>query len=156
MKLRKVFAKLTGINFKKVYSQIKWIYGYGKHYWLAMVLYTVLGMVGAVVGLVASIASKELIDIITCQESGDLVQTFAIMIGLNIGVTFINQASSFAANWVSMKVDAEIKSNIFAKILATDWESLTTYHTGDLLTRWGRDVTNLSNGILNFIPNAII
>ena len=40
--------------------------------------------------------------------------------------------------------------------MVTDWESLTNYHTGDLLTRWSSDASAISNGVLNFIPNTII
>lgn len=38
----------------------------------------------------------------------------------------------------------------------TDWESLTEYHTGDLLTRWNGDASNIASGILSFVPNLII
>ena len=41
-------------------------------------------------------------------------------------------------------------------MLVTDWESLTDYHTGDLVTRWSSDASNISSGILNWIPNLII
>lgn len=53
-------------------------------------------------------------------------------------------------------MDSEIKNDIFAKMLVTDWESLTDYHTGDLVTRWSSDASNISSGILNWIPNLII
>ena len=46
--------------------------------------------------------------------------------------------------------------DIFSKILVTDWESLTEYHTGDLVTRWSSDASNISSGILNWVPNLII
>ena len=36
-----------------------------------------------------------------------------------------------------------IERYIFEKILVTDWESLTTYHTGDLVTRWSSDASNI-------------
>jgi len=75
---------------------------------------------------------------------------------LGIGSTLMNQISNYASSWIGMRVDSEIKSDIFSKILVTDWESLTQYHTGDLLTRWGSDSSNISNGVLNFIPNLII
>ena len=41
-------------------------------------------------------------------------------------------------------------------MLVTDWESLTAYHTGDLVTRWSSDASNISSGILNWLPNLII
>ena len=102
------------------------------------------------------LSRKDLVDIITGHETGLVVQTFAIMIGLNIGTTIMNQISSYFSSLISMKVDAEIKSDIFSKILITDWESLTGYHTGDLLTRCSSDASAISTGVLSFIPNVII
>lgn len=143
-------------RFKEMWQQTKWIYQYAKHYWKPMIFYTVLGIFGTVIGLLSSWVSKKLIDIITGQETGALIQTFAVMIGLNLGMTFVSQISNYASSWISMKVDADIKTDIFSQILVTDWESLTNYHTGDLLTRWGSDVSNISAGVLNFIPNVTI
>lgn len=141
---------------KEMWSQIRWIYSYGKRYWLHMLLYTALGMVGTVVSLASGFVSRDLVNIITGNQAGELVGTFGVMIGLNIGITFVNQISSYASNWINMKVNSEIKIDIFEKILVTDWESLTTYHTGDLLTRWNSDASVISAGVLNFVPNLII
>lgn len=141
---------------KEMWFQTRWIYQYARHYWKAMLFYTLLGMLGTVVSLFASLVSKDLVDMITGHETGVVVQTFAVMIGLNIGRTIMNQISGYASGYISMKVDAEIKSDIFDKIMITDWEALTSYHTGDLLIRWGSDASNISSGVLNFIPNLII
>lgn len=137
-------------------KQIKWIYFYGKSHWPAMILYTLIGMVGTVVSLVSSWISKDLVDIITGYETGRLVTTFCMMIGINIGTSLINQISNYVSSKINMRVDADIKADIFSKILVTDWESLSNYHTGDLLARWSSDVGAISNGILSFVPNFII
>ncbi len=143
-------------TFQKMKVQTKWIYQYAKRYWKAMILYTLLGLLGTVFSLISSLISKDLVDIITGHETGKLLHTFAMMIGFSIGNILISQASSYASTFISLKVDAEIKNEIFAKMLVTDWESLTAYHTGDLVTRWSSDASNISNGILNWIPNLII
>ena len=141
---------------QEMWLQTKWIYQYARRYWLAMIFYTILGMIGTLVSLLISMVSKDLVDIITGHQTGLVLKTFAIMIGLNIGTTILNQISDYASGYISMKVDAEIKADIFSKILVTDWESLTSYHTGDLLTRWSSDASNISGGVLGFVPNMII
>ena len=78
------------------------------------------------------------------------------MIGFSIGNILVAQASGYASTLINLKVDTEIKNDIFAKMMVTDWESLTTYHTGDLVTRWSSDASNIASGILNWIPNLII
>ena len=90
------------------------------------------------------------------HQTGKLLSTFAAMIGFSIANILFSQASTYASTFINLKVDSEIKNDIFAKMLVTDWESLTDYHTGDLVTRWSSDASNISSGILNWIPNLVI
>ena len=155
-KLKFFIGRIKAGRLQEMWRQTIWIYQYARRYWLIMIFYTILGMVGTGIALLTSWISKDLVDIITGYETGALIQTFCMMIGLNVGTTLLNQASDYASSYLSMKVDSEIKADIFSKILVTDWESLTNYHTGDLLTRWSSDASAISNGVLNFIPNTII
>ncbi len=152
-----------GKNFSAYIKQIKlfidqlfWIYQYAKRYKVAMLFYTLLGIVGTIISLGSSIISKELIDIITGHKTGLIIHIFIIMIGMNVFTSITNLFSNYASSWISMKVNSEIKADVFSKILITDWESLTNYHTGDLMTRWSSDVSNISSGVLNFLPNLFI
>ena len=141
---------------KEFVSETLWIYSYGKRYWKQTVFYTLLGFVTTGLSLLIGLVSKDLVDIITGHETGEVVKTFCMMIGLNLGSTIISQISDYVSGFISMKVDAEVKSDVFEKILVTDWEALTNYHTGDLLTRWSLDASAISAGVLNFVPNTLI
>lgn len=141
---------------QKMWKEFLWIAQYARRYWKAMIFYTALGVFGTGVSLASSVISKDLVDIITGHQTGKLLQTFALMIGFSFGNTLISQASAYASTMINLKVDREIQNDIFAKILVTDWESLTAYHTGDLVTRWSSDASNISSGILNWLPNLVI
>lgn len=151
-----ILGRIRAGRLQEMWHQTVWIYQYARQHWMAMIFYTLLGMMGTVLSLVGGLVSKDLIDIITGHETGKLVVTFCMLIGMNVGNTFVNQITNYISNKISMRVDAGIKSDIFAKILVTDWESLTNYHTGDLLVRWSSDAGNISSGVLNFIPNLIV
>ncbi len=155
-KLKFILERIRAGRLQEMWSQTLWIYQYARRYWHIMLFYTLLGMVGTLVALLTSLVSKDLVDIITGHETGQVIATFALMIGLNVGTSLLSQVSDYASSYLSMKVDAEIKTDIFSKILVTDWESLTNYHTGDLLTRWSADASKISSGVLNFIPNILI
>ena len=155
-KIKHVSKRIREGALKTMLHQTRWIYGYARQYWLVILFYTLIGLLGTVVSLGSSLVSKDLVDIITGHQTGALLSTFAAMIGLAIGSTVMTQLSNYASNWISLKVDNEIKADIFSKMLVTDWESIASYHTGDLLTRWDDDASNISNGILNWIPNLII
>ena len=141
---------------REMRNQTKWIYGYAKKYWLHMVFYTAIGMITAIVSLLMGLVSKDLIDVITGYSAGEVVGYFVMMVVWGLTFAVLGQITSYASNYISMKVDARIKADIFEKILETDWESLTQYHSGDLLTRWNSDASTISGGILSFIPNLII
>lgn len=141
---------------KEMRGQVAWIYSYARHYFKEMVFYTVLGMGGVALGLVSSLVSRNMVDIVTGMRTGRLVQTFCVMVGMAVAGIVVNQVTGYFSNKISYRVDAEIKDDIFAKILVTDWESITQYHTGDLMTRWESDASNISSGVLSFIPSAII
>ena len=151
-------SRIKSGRLKEMAQQTAWIYGYARRYWGSMIFYTLLGFAGTGFGLLASWISKTLVDIITGPDKNvsAVIRTFAFMIGFGVATTLINQVSDYVSSYISMKVDAEIKSDVFEKILVTDWESLTKYHTGDLLTRWSSDVSNISSGVLSFIPNLFI
>lgn len=136
--------------------QLAWVMGYARHYWRQMLFYTALGMSSTLVALLSSLVSKDLVDIITGHQPGELARTFALMIATALGGILLGQLTSYVSGKISMTVDAQIKQDVFAKILVTDWQSLSRYHTGDLLTRWSADVSNVSSAALTFLPNLVV
>ena len=50
-KLKFYIQRIKEGRLQEMWLQTKWIYTYARRYWLAMVLYTALGMVTTVVGL---------------------------------------------------------------------------------------------------------
>lgn len=154
--LKHIFRRIREGMLRDMWRETKWIYQYGKRYWGAMIFYTLLGLVNTVFSLFSSLLSRDMVDIITGHKTGALMQTFVMMIGFAIGNIFVSQLTGYASSWISLRVENEIKADIFSKMLITDWESIASYHTGDLLTRWTSDVSNIANGILNWIPNLIV
>lgn len=155
-KLSRIWDELKNGKWKVMIRRMLWIFQYAKHYFWAIVFYTMLGLSGIALSLLSSLVSKNLVDIVTGKETGQVVQTFCIMIGMSIGSTFVTQITTYISSKINMKVDADIKADIFSKILVTDWESLSNYHTGDLITRWGDDASIISSSILNFFPNLVV
>lgn len=141
---------------KEKTAQLAWIYQYARQHIRYIVLYTFLGLSGTIISLISGLVSRDLVDIITGHNAGELLSTFATMIGIALGSSIISQISGYLSTKISIRIDNHIKAQIFDDILITDWESLTRYHSGDLLVRWNGDVSTVSSGILNTIPNFIV
>lgn len=141
---------------KDVWRETVWIYRYARNYWKQMIFYTVLGLAGTAVSLIASLISRDMVDIVTGKQIGLLLKTFCLYIGFSVGNVLVSQLSSYFSNKIRLGVENEIKQDVFRKMLSVELESIQNYHTGDLLTRWGADAGNISEGILSWVPNLII
>lgn len=139
-----------------IWNSIIWAYHYAHSYWMSIIFYIAIGFIGSVTALITSFISKNLVDIITGYQTGPLIKNFGLFICLSVANIIIGQISAYQSSQVSLRLDNEIKADIFNKILITDWESLNAYHTGDLLTRWNQDASVISNSILHWFPNFVV
>jgi ABC-type bacteriocin/lantibiotic exporter with double-glycine peptidase domain len=142
-------------QYQKMWGRFVWAMGYSRKHICAMIITTALGLSGTVVALVTSFVSRDLVDIITGHEVGQLFLTFAQMVGVSLFSMVIGQLSSYYNQRISRQVDIAMKQEVFERVLMTDWEQIETYRTGDLQQRWGSDATTVASGSLTFIPNLI-
>lgn len=137
-------------------KELRWVYWYAKPHMLSICIYTALSMSGIVVSLISSLVSRDLVDIITGHKTGELIKTFVSIILITLLSTLIGQLTGYISTRINLKVDNHIKAEIFDEIMEVEWESLTKYHSGDLVARWNGDVSVVSNSILTLIPNALV
>ena len=137
-------------------SQVKWVLMYARRYWKHMIIYTVIGLSGTLVALISGFVSRDMVDIITGHKVGAVLAQFASLIMITLLNTLIGQVSEYVSLKINLKVSNEIKEEIFGGILMADWEALSDYHTGDLLTRWNTDSAAVASGVLTFFPNIVI
>ncbi len=154
--IRKIINAIKDGTAKSFIEETRWVYAYMRRYWKSMILYTVVGVLNTVVSIASTFISRDLVDIITGHKTGAIIKYFALMIIYGIISMIISQIVNYLSTIISMRVNQQISSEVFEKILMTDYESITKYHSGDLLTRWSSDTSTISNGVLNYIPNAII
>ena len=141
---------------KELREETKWIYGYGKRHVLSIAFYTALGMTSTVVALFSSLVSRDLVDIVTGHQTGELLKTFISIIAAQLVGVAVSQTSLYISSKINLDIDNSLKADVYDEIMTTEWEALTRFHSGELQSRWGGDVSLVSQGLLNFIPNLII
>ncbi len=139
-----------------IWHSTLWAYRYARSYWKNIILYTAIGLAGSAIALITSFASKNLVDIITGYQAGPIFRTFSLFLCLSVANIMVGQVSSYLSSQVSLRLENEIKADIFNKILITDWESLSSYHTGDLFSRWNYDASLISSSVLHWLPNLVV
>ena len=75
--------------------------------------------------------------------------------GLALFRVALNAVSSRVSALVGLQVNKEIRADLFGKFLRTGWQSISGYHSGDLLNRLDRDAGTVAGSVLGWIPSLI-
>ncbi len=151
----KVVKAIKNGKLNKLIEEWQWIGRYMRKYTLQIALYTLLGIIGIVLGLAGSVVSKYLIDAVT----GVNTASAGMIAILYLGMGFLGIAVSAVVNRISTRIQTrvqqEIRAEVFHHIMITDWESIADFHSGDLLNRTSSDTSTVSAAILGFVPELI-
>lgn len=151
-KIKRLIARLP-----EILREWIWLSKYMKRYWLSIGFYIALGLVGVAMGLIVNVAQKDLINAVTAENKilEEIISAAAVVISLAVAQIFINAGSSWVSTRINIRVINEVREEIFRKIIASRWEALTSYHSGDIINRLEGDVSTIAGGAISFIPNLV-
>lgn len=133
----------------------RWLLRYVKRYWWGVCLYIAIGLVGTGMGLGASVASKYLIDAVITHSKETIVNSAALVIGLAVFQIVMTALTSRISSLVGSKVNKEIQSDFFERLILSEWTSISPYHSGDLITRLEGDIATVSSSVVSFLPSLV-
>lgn len=143
-------------TFGEIIDDWKWIFSYSAKYKGAIVFYLVLGIVETTLGLISSVASKYIIDIITGYQAEKLSLMIGLMVGSTVLSLVFNSIISRISAKLSLDINNDIQADIFDKIVDADWLSLSQYSNGDILNRFNGDIRTVSSNAINWLPSIVI
>ena len=143
-------------TFGEIIDDWRWIFTYSIRYKGAIFFYTMLGIFSTTMGLVTSIVSKYLIDIIVSKDMSRL----SLLIGLGVGSVVFSLTFNNLINRISTKlsiyINNDIQADIFDKIMDAEWLEISKYPFGDILNRYNGDVSTVSSNAISWLPTIII
>lgn len=143
-------------TFSEILDDWKWIFGYSSRYKGAIAVYVLLGIVSTSMGLISSVASKYLIDIITGYKTSKLAVMLLIMVGSSLFSLALGSIVSRVSTKLSIYINNDIQADIFDKIVDADWMEINKYSSGDILNRFNEDISTVSSNAINWLPTIII
>ncbi|MGN1348830.1 MAG: ABC transporter transmembrane domain-containing protein, partial [Acutalibacteraceae bacterium] len=146
-------------SFRSLFSSMKrewlWILKYVKLYKLNIFLYIALGLVATGMSLGTSVATKRLIDAVVNHSDDKILSVVCLVVGLTVLCHVFQALASWVTAVVSTKTNNEIRQEIYSNVVTSNWEDISSFHSGDLLNRLEGDASTVSSGIIGFIPNLI-
>lgn len=159
--LRSVFVqtllnKLDDGTFSDFFEDWKWIFSYSQKYTKVIICYTIIGIISSTLGLVSSVASKYMIDIITGYQFEKLWLVAVIMVSsMVVSLLFTSLVNRYSTK-LSIYVNNDMQADIFDRIIDADWLSISQFENGDILNRFNNDVNTVASNAVSWLPNLII
>ena len=137
---------------RQLKQEVLWLTAGVKRYRWQIFAIGILALVGTVMGLASSVASKYLIDAVTGYGSEGLKRPAMVMVLMMLGSLLFQGVSSRVSATIHVRVKNEMQRRAYARILRAGWEALEPYRSGDLLNRLNSDVGTVSDGTINLLP----
>ncbi len=135
--------------------ELLWLWNRAGQFRAQIITVCLLALVGTVMGLGSSVASKYLIDAVTGQSGNLILNAAVLMAVMTLGSIGLQALSSRVGASVHVKVKNEMQHMTYGRILRAGWEALEPYRSGDLLNRLNSDVNVVSDGIISLVPGAL-
>lgn len=143
-------------TFGEIIDDWKWIFTYSARYKGVIAFYLILGIISTTLGLVSSVASKYLIDIITGHDTGKLWILITVAVGSTVFSLVFGSILSRINAKISIDISNDIQADIFDQIVDADWLALNNYTNGDILNRFTGDVGTISGNAISWLPSIVL
>ena len=152
--IKKIIEKYKSGAFREMWNETKWLYSYAAKYKWLIVIYIVIGLFATGLALAASLVTKNLInEVLGGKISAAAVALYAFLGLSGIAVSALNRRLSAK---ISLRVNNEIRADVFGKFISTTWEEVSAFHSGDLLNRINGDVSTVADSVIGWIPSVTI
>ena len=154
--IKRLIRKIKDGTALQILQELRWIGSYSRRYLWAIGWYILLGILGTGITLAASVVSKDIIDIVTGYQTGYAVQAAVIYVVMQLTTIGLKAAASRISAKVQLRVSQEIRLDVFGKIMRAQWETLSEFHSGDLLTRSSRDTDTVAGSVISWVPSLTV
>lgn len=151
--MKRLLHKIKSRSVKEILREYAWLIRCSMRYKGKILWYSLMGVLGTLMSLAGSLLSKYIIDAVTGQDIGSIGTALIFFVLMQFSQIGIHALSSRISTKISIQVNQQITTDVYDTLLKTDWESLSQYHSGDLLTRINGDVATVSSSVLGWIPD---
>lgn len=152
--IKKIIEKYKSGAFREMWNETKWLYSYAAKYKWLIVIYIVIGLFATGLALAASLVTKNLINEVLGGKISAAAVALYVFLGISgIAVSALNRRLSAK---ISLRVNNEIRADVFGKFISTTWEEVSAFHSGDLLNRINGDVSTVADSVIGWIPSVTI
>ena len=154
-KCKNKILELKGGIIGRLYHDLKWIYGFFKDYIGRILGYIGVELIHMVVEFIITYKIGSIVDFAVEKNATKVTIMGVIYVGLFVLNAVISITSNRFAAWNYNSMQTHLVKKLYYKIVKADWQELTKYHSGDLITRLTNDAKTISGNANGFLTTII-
>lgn len=147
----KLFDKLKSEN-KQVFP---WLWSRVRPYQLKIFFLVVLNTITSFMVAINAYVSKDLMDSATSGNRERLIRVSIIVLALIVFQLLVRLAHNLLDSKLRIDMEADFRGYFIRNLFDKDYLKITSYHSGDLMTRLTNDNTCIINGLVSVVPNTV-
>lgn len=151
--MSRLLERFTAENLAKGKKSLRWLMGKTKPYLSRILFVFGLDTLVTLIGTATTLINKRLIDDATGAGGAFEATWYIALIGLTLCSILIGALSNAAASYLHERYSFSVRSDLYKRVLDSDWKAISAFHSGDINTRLTSDVDAVSTGIASLIPS---
>jgi len=140
-------------SFGKQKPVLRWLADHTKPYFLSLMVLLCLDLVASSIGIVMTLINRNIID--SATEGGNFTNSIVLYILVLVASLLVGAVSGVLSTVINERFAFGIRIRVYDSIMHSCWDSISKYHSGDIITRLSSDVDIIANGIAEIIPSII-
>lgn len=139
----------------RLYHDLRWIYGLFREFIGRIIAYVMIELIHMVVEFFITYKMGSIVDYAVDNNVTKILTMGLIYVGLFVLNAIISITSNRFASWNYNSMQSHLVKKLYNKIVRADWEELTRFHSGDLITRLTNDAKTISGNANGFLTTII-
>lgn len=132
-----------------------WLLERVKPYRLRIALLVVFNIISSLLVAVNAYVSKALMDTAVAGDRQKLTQISIAVIAVLVFQLFLRLAHNLTDTRLRLDMETDFRSYFIRNLFDKDYLKITSYHSGDLMTRLTNDTNAVINGLVSIVPNTV-
>lgn len=135
---------------------IQWLWRISGRLRLLILCRGLIGMLYVGVSLSFIWVSKSLIDVATGQSEGRMGFLIALMVGCMAVRLALSTFGTRMSSKMEVRLSNELRSDIFTRLMESQWRGRESLHSGDVLNRLVEDIPRITDMLCRGIPSIMV
>lgn len=117
-----------------------------------LALMTAFGAAESVLGVIFALSTRNVINSAVSGDKQGLVFEILKLLAVILGLIICFTVFRFLDAWLTAKLEMDWKKDIGNRIMAADYDKISSFHSAQLLTFLNEDVRVLNEGLITIVP----